>query len=123
MRHCSYFKANDRYFLIETDIFTFRELAVGICPICLKPIAELIQQRFDGKVLKKVFSGDKVNSLIQKLKDEILYSASECNYLKFKQKPFGWKYGVNKSVRKNSKEVLVQYAYDFYGNKELVKTI
>ena len=47
----------------------------------------------------------------------------ECNYLRFKSKPFGWKYGVNKLTKANGKERVKQYAYDFYGNKELIKTI
>jgi hypothetical protein len=58
-----------------------------------------------------------------KLKDDILYSLKEFNYRKFKSKPFGWIYGVNKSVKVNGKNKIKQYAYDFYGNKEVVKIV
>ena len=36
---------------------------------------------------------------------------------------YGWKYGVNKSTKVNGKEKIKQYACDFYGNKEVIKTI
>ena len=55
------------------------------------------------------------------LKDQIKYSMRECNYQKFKSKPFGWKYGVNKSAKIKGKEYVRQYAKDFYGNIELIK--
>ena len=47
----------------------------------------------------------------------------ECNYQKFKSKPYGWKYGVNKSVKIKGKEFVKQYSKDFYGNKELIKVL
>ena len=55
------------------------------------------------------------------LKSQVLYSMRECNYLKFKSKPYGWRYGVNKSSKIKGKEFVRQYAKDFYGNKELIK--
>ena len=57
------------------------------------------------------------------LKDDIEYSMRGCNYSRFKSKPFGWKYGVNKDVKINGRKGIKQYAYDFYGNKELIKTL
>ncbi len=56
-----------------------------------------------------------------KYKDDILYSMKQCNYQKFKSKPFGWKYGVNKSVKIRGEERVRQYACDFYGNKRINK--
>ena len=53
------------------------------------------------------------------LQDEILYSAREINFRNAKSKPYGWKYGINKEC-KNGK--IKQYACDFYGNKELIKS-
>ena len=47
----------------------------------------------------------------------------EANYLKIKSKPYGWKYGVNKVVKIKGKEQVKQYACDFYGNKECIKTV
>lgn len=123
MRHCCSFRADDIYFLKETNLFTTRKLSIGFCPICCKPVAELLEIRFDGKIEKKFESGLKANDLMLSLKDDILYSLRECNYLKFKSKPFGWKYGVNKLANIKGKERIKQYAYDFYGNKEVVKLV
>ncbi len=123
MRHCCSFRADDIYFLKETNLFTTRKLSIGFCPICYKPIAELLQIRFDGKTEKKIETGLRANDLMLSLKDDILYSSRECNYLKFKAKPFGWKYGVNKLANIKGKERIKQYAYDFYGNSEVVKLV
>jgi len=57
------------------------------------------------------------------IKDEILYSMKECNYKKFKSKPFGWKFGINRSAKLGRKTVAKQFACDFFGNKELIKII
>ena len=67
-------------------------------------------------------SGIQANDLMIKHKDEILYSLKECNYSKFKSKPYGWVYGINKQIKSKKREIIRQYACDFYGNKELIKT-
>ena len=123
MRHCCQFKADDIYYLEETNLYVSRKLMIGFCPICKKPVTELIFIRFDGVVERENFSGFKANEVAMKYKDDILFSLRECNYLKFKTKPFGWKYGVNKSVKIKGEERVKQYAYDFYGNKEIIKII
>lgn len=123
MRHCCKFKADDIYFLKDTAIYTTRKLSIGFCPICYKPIAELSKIKFNGSVEREYYVGIKANDIMNSLKDEIDYSLKECNYRKVKSKPFGWKYGVNKEVKINGKEKVRQYAYDFYGNKEIIKTI
>ena len=61
--------------------------------------------------------------MAQKHRMQIVYSLREFNYAKFKSKPFGWKYGLNKSVKSGKKEVVKQFACDFYGNKELVREV
>lgn len=123
MRHCCVFKADDIYYLFENSLYASRKLSVGFCPICLKPVAELVEFCFDGAINRKVVSGIAANDLVHKYKDEILYSMKECNYAKFKIRPFGWKYGINKSVKINGQERVHQYSCDFYGNRELIKTI
>ncbi len=123
MRHCCRFKADDIYYLVENDLYTSRNLSIGFCPICNKPVAELVEYRFDGEICFTRVSGIEANDLMLKLKDEILYSMKECNYMRFKSKPFGWKYGVNKTIHSKNGVKIKQYAYDFYGNKELIKTI
>lgn len=123
MKHCCSFKADDIYFLSDTELYPKRQLSVGFCPICGKPVAELYMIRFDGSISRDTYSGLKANEIVIKHSDSILFSARECNHLRFKSKPFGWKYGVNKKVMINGKEHQRQYAYDFYGNKELIKEI
>ncbi len=122
MRHCCQFKADDIYYLKETNLYVKRTLSIGFCPICQKPVAELVEIRFDGAFNRDYQFGIKANDLAMKYKDDIVYSMKECNYQKLKSKPFGWRYGVNKSVKINGKEKIKQYACDFYGNKELIKT-
>jgi len=119
MLHCCKFKPDDVYYLKDTNLYVYRMLSIGFCPICGKPVAELFQWRFDGISERQSAVGIKANDLMRKLKDEIIYSMTQVNYRKMKGKPFGWKYGENKSNKKGYK----QYACDFYGNKELVKTI
>lgn len=123
MRHCCEFKPLDIYYLADTELYTQRKLSIGFCPICEKPVAELFAYRFDGTVERLKSSGLKANDMVLKYKDEILYSMNETNYLRFKTKPFGWKYGLNKTVYVKGKERVKQYAADFYGNKEMVKLI
>ena len=120
MRHCCQFKADDIYYLNDTELFSNRTLAIGFCPICNVPVAELIEYGINGGINKISLAGMNANNLMLDMKDEILYSIKDLNYKKLKSKPFGWKYGVNKET-KNGK--IKQYAYDFYGNKELIKTM
>ncbi len=123
VRHCCKFKADDIYYLSENELYTSRKMSIGFCPICGKPVCELIEYRFDGIVNRISVSGIKANDLMIKYSDEIVYSMKEFNYLRFKSKPYGWKYGVNKTVKINDKVKIKQYACDFYGNKELIKSM
>ena len=123
MNHCCKFKADDVYYLADTELYPERKLSIGFCPKCGKPVAELFQVRFDNVIECLNFVGIKANEVVARNKNSIVYSAKECNYRRFKSKPFGWKYGVNKSVTVNGKERIRQYACDFYGNKELVKEV
>ena len=123
MQHCCNFRPEDVYYLQDTNLYTFRRLAVGFCPICEKPVAELIQEMFNGITIRESAAGIKANDMLFEHKEEILFSMKECNYLRFKSKPFGWKYGINKCGKSKGKGIIKQYACDFYGNKELIKTI
>ena len=119
MRHCAKFKADEIYYLKETDIYTNRTLSIGFCPICKRPVAELIEYNFAGGVNKVTMSGIHAQNLMLKMQENIIYSVGDVNYRKKKSKPFGWKYGLNKEG-KNGR--VKQYACDFYGNKELIKS-
>ena len=125
MRHCCKFCPDDIYYLEDTDFYTNRKLSIGFCPICEKPVAELTEWRFDGVFIKTCKSGFQANEFAKAHSTQIVYSLRELNYMKFKSKPYGWRYGVNKSFKnkKNNSEQVKQYACDFYGNSELIKTI
>ena len=124
MRHCCKFNPDDVYYLRETSLYVYRMFSIGFCPICGKPVAEIYQVRFDGKPERDSWVGIRANEAMQKYSDEILYSMREANYRNFKSKPYGWKYGVNRSYKNKNTglENIKQYAYDFYGNKELIKS-
>lgn len=122
MRHCCQFKPCDIYYLQENNLFSSRQLTIGFCPVCGKPVAELSEWRFDGVLNRISCAGVEANDLMLKHSNEIVYSLSECNYRKFKSKPFGWKYGLNKQVKSAGRNIVKQYACDFYGNKELIKS-
>ena len=123
MRHCCQFRPDDVYYLKDNELFTSRKLSIGFCPICGKPVSELSEWRFDGICNVTKVAGIEANYLVIKHKNEIVYSMREFNYAKFKSKPFGWKFGLNKCVKSGKKEVIKQYACDFYGNRELVKEV
>ena len=119
MYHCQRFSADEVYYLKDTDLYSNRILSVGFCPMCNKPVAELIEYTFTGAINKIVVSGINAHNLMLELKDAIVHSANDiCRQTK--SKPFGWKYGINKCGKDGK---IKQYACDFYGNKELIKQI
>ena len=123
MRHCCKFEADDIYYLEDNNLYTSRKLSIGYCPICKKFVAELAGTNIAGDRVCEKAVGLNANELVKKHSSEIIYSVRELNYAKLKAKPFGWKYGVNKISKRNGKEIVKQYAFDFYGNSELIKTV
>lgn len=122
MKHCHKFSPEDVYYLSDTNSCSSRYLSIGFCPKCETPVAELVEWGFDGICQKTTASGIKANKLMTSHKDEILYSVKELNYKLSKSKPYGWRYGINKAVKSGGNVIVKQYACDFYGNKELIKT-
>lgn len=119
MYHCIKFKADEIYYLEDTDFYENRILSVGFCPLCNKPVLELVEQSFTGGINKTVVSGISANNMLLSLKDSIVRSAKTvCR--RTKTRPFGWKYGINKCGKDGK---IRQYACDFYGNKEFIKKI
>ena len=118
MRHCCQFKPDDIYYLEDTNLYSNRTLSIGFCPICKKPVAELLEQSFTGGINKISVSGINAQNLVIQEQNHIIYSMREVNYKKLKSKPYGWKYGINVETKNGN---VRQYACDFYGNKELIK--
>ena len=125
MRHCCTFDALDIWYLKDNDSFCNRVLYIGFCPHCQKPVLELIQQNkysHTYSFLKKI--GLSANSFAKELIPEKVYARSDVFRRKFADKPFGWRYGINKEIKigDNVSEIR-QYASDFYGNKVLIKKV
>ena len=120
MYHCCQFKADDIYCLEETELYSNRMLSIGFCPVCHKPVAELLEELFTGGINKVSAVGINAQNLVQNLQKDILYSMHKSDYPKTKSKPFGWRYGINKETKHKK---IKQYACDFYGNKELIKEV
>ena len=120
MYHCKEFKAMDIWHLIDNEKFSERTLAVGFCPCCNKPVAELIQKNEAGncyeKIVKSGFASDK---FVNDFRKDVLYSFSSLNRKRFKSSPSGWVYGIGKVLKKSTR----QYKKDFYGRLSLVKEI
>ena len=122
MRHCnSVFSASDIWFLLDDDRRINKKLYLANCPICGKKMAlysycDLNKTNY----FEQYFYSGGVDRIKEKLKKDIVSTM-----LGFKDKykmPFGFKYGLNKEVKRNGKIIgTKQYACDFYGNKILVK--
>ena len=124
VRHCnSVFKAEDIWFLVDKDNETKRKLYLANCPICQKEIAlyscfDVINQNF----YEKYYYSGGARKIKQKLKFDI--TATMLGFKERYKMPSGFKYGINKEIKRNGKIVGInQYACDFQGNKILVKKI
>ena len=124
MRHCnSVFSADDIWFLCDNENESKRKLYLANCPICQKEIA--VYLCFDNKnntIFEKYYYSGGAKRIKQKLKNDIC--ATMLGFKENYRMPFGFRYGVNKEIKRNGKIVGIrQYASDFMGNKILVKQI
>ena len=122
MRHCCKFEAFDIWYLKDTEDYTNRTLFIGDCPICNKHVVELIQKNIKTNSISSIKKvGESAIQFTKDVTNDLVYSRNKLNSMKFKPKPYGWRYGVNKLKKsKNGEEFLEQYAVDFFGNSELV---
>ena len=118
MHHCCQFKAKEIYCLEDTSLYSSRTLAVGFCPVCAKPVAELTEYNFAGGMNKVSAAGIRAQALMQSVSKEIKYSLKDVNPNNKKSKPYGWRYGINKEYKNG---IVRRFACDFYGNKEEIK--
>ena len=124
MRHCnSVFSAEDVWFLCDRENETQRKLYIASCPICQKEIAVyLCYNNLKNCVFEKYYYSGGARKIKDKLNKDI--SGTMLGFRKKYKMPFGFKFGVNKEIRRNGKIIGInQYASDFYGNKVLVKKI
>lgn len=124
-RHCTEFKASDIWFLEPNADYEDRRLQLGVCPLCNKEVGELFESRkADGFVRSVRLAGKKLLRLKKQEINNIVYSSQHINRKNFFKKTFGWVFGISSSVKTKSGNVKIrQYACDFFGRKELVKTI
>lgn len=123
--HCNMkFRADEILFLRNNESFTDRRLKIATCPVCNHTLARLIETRIaDNKKFDTLYTRRKADKVIQEVQDEIEYSSLD--NIPVKGSLFGFRYGENKErVNKKTGEVTyTQKACDFYGNKEIVKTL
>ena len=123
MRHCnSVFKAQDIWFLLDNEEFKNRKLYLAFCPVCNKEMVLYSANTANNLIFEKYYYSNGARKIKEKFKKDVVSTM-----LGFKNKykmPSGFKYGLNKEIKKNGKIVEIrQYACDFWGNKILVKKI
>ena len=125
MRHCCEFDAFDIWYLKDNDEFSNRTFFIGICPICEKSVCILVQRKIKtNSFISTKKAGKSAVDFTDMLRREKVLSRNELNRMKFKSRPFGWRYGVNKQVKsKDGKISIEQYAVDFNGSAELIKKL
>lgn len=111
------------WFLKDIGDFESRKLVKGVCPKCHRPVITLIEKRIDDKQVfidKNISGNDAVKILNRERKRAI------CKYFKVPAVDItGWIYGHNVQIKNKKGEItqIRQYAADFNGKKNLVKTI
>lgn len=121
--HCNLkFRPEEILFLVNTDEFINRRLEIGICPVCEKKLARLVETRIaDNITFDETVSRRKANRLIKSIQGQIMYSSLDVN--NNGKTLFGWRYGVNtEKTYKDGTTKVIQKSKDFYGNSETVKT-
>lgn len=124
MRHCnSVFRADDVWYLLDTQLQTNRRLFIANCPICGKKMALYSFCDIEtGNFSEQYFYSGGATRIKEKFKKDVV---STMLRFKTKQKmPYGFKYGINKEIKRKGKIIATeQYACDFWGNSILVKKI
>ena len=123
--HCNRsFRPEEILFLYDTQEYSHRRIEAGVCPGCNHFIARLVQTRiFDGYIIDETVSRRKANRLISEHEKDVQYSSLDL--VNNNKTLYGFRYGENKEVRdrKTGEIHVIQKSCDFYGNKEVVKTI
>ena len=123
--HCGQnIKPSDVWFLADTKECNNRILYIGYCPRCLKECSLLLEtNKIQNKTFGKPKYGKQAKKEIELCRCDKLFTAHD---LKIKKgKPYSWVYGENKEIRNKNGEVIKikQSACDYYGQKEIIKTI
>lgn len=120
--HCNLkFEANIVWFLSELKNYRDRRLEVGFCPVCNKPVVRYTAvYKRNNRLLNVLVTKSKAVYLMHLFEPYIL---STSNDIIPPSKLYGFRYGINKIIKKGKKQFLQQKASDFFGNTELVKPL
>lgn len=123
--HCNMrFRPEEIKFLVDSELFTHRKIEIGTCPVCGKLLARLVEKRItDNKLFDDTYSKGKAEKLLKTYANQVEYSS--LSFPKPNKTLHGFRYGENyeRTNKKTGETVIVQKACDFYGNKEVVKSI
>ena len=123
--HCGMkFKPIEVWFLADTKECTDRTLYIGFCPRCLKDFTCLIEtDKIKNQTYYKIKQGNKAIKEVELCRADKLYTSQDVKVQK--GTPSGWIYGENKEIHNRKGEVISirQKACDFYGQKEIIKTV
>ena len=114
------FRAEEIWFLEDTENFKNRRLEIGICPFCNNKILGLFQR--DKKTEKLVYiraRDKKAKRLYEELKSQIDYKRSDIP--KGTKSNMGFVFGKNEVHNVNGEKIILQKAVDFNGTEKIVK--
>lgn len=112
----------DLWFLSDIKGFTARKLYIGTCKKCDEEYAVLIETRVsDNKTFVNKLKGiEAVKTMYREKKRKLMtFPRIKSSNL------YGWIYGHNVQIRNKKGKVtqIRQYSSDFYGQKELTKSL
>ena len=116
------FRAEEVWFLYDTQKFKNRRLEIGVCPYCNNKIVGLFEKDKITNQLYFVRARDKkAKRLYEKLKSQIDYKKSDIP--KGTKSNMGFVFGKNEIKKFDGKNVIFQKAVDFNGTEKTVKKL
>ena len=114
------FRAEEIWFLEDTENFKNRRLEIGICPFCNNKILGLFQRYKKTEKLVYIRARDKkAKRLYEELKSQIDYKRSDIP--KGTKSNMGFVFGKNEVHNVNGEKIILQKAVDFNGTEKIVK--
>jgi len=118
---CTKFTAKDVYQL-EPNGYSERILESGFCPKCNSWVVTICKRNFDGHWSYLTAKRKKALKLYNDHKADII-GGLQRNIKYGNRSNMGFRFGENKEFKTGNKKVFRQYAVDFNGTKELIRTL
>ena len=116
------FRAEEIWFLNDTETFKSRRLEFGVCPFCNNWILGLFERdKLTGRLCYTRARDKKAKKMYKELQSQIDYKKSDI--AKGSKSNMGFVYGKNEIMSLNGDKVIVQKSVDFNGNEKIVKLI